>query len=329
MRVNKRIIALLLCCIFCLTALFSGCGEVAQNDDAKGDGLIVGDGGMENLTTEKEENKTTSKFSKELRDAVSAEVLALAEKGELMSYKVTNYAAYKLFLLQGNKNIDKARTAASPGRTADIPFEKIFNTDIMSSYYVNYFISEKDRENIDDSAYFLEAFGTVEKGDYFTVSVYYIVPDAVNTIEEAVEKILYSDSAIRSLNRQGCTVSYVDYNESMYVNGDTTQLKSTFVSTQKAEKVVIYNDSLCLRYTETGLLRDVWVLSNGVLLSVSKGDGIDNFKGATNHLSTAVTDCFSVDTISKATAQFNEITNVGKIPDVPTTNTNDGKITNS
>ena len=115
----------------------------------------------------------------------------------------------------------------------------------------------------------------------------------------------------------------------MYVNGDTTQLKSTFVSGQKVEKVVLYNDSLCLLYGATGLLYKVCVLSNGVLFSINIGDGIENFKEATNHLSTAVTDCFSVDTISKVTSQFNEITNVGKIPDVPTTNTNDGKITNS
>lgn len=326
---NKRIIAILLCCIFCLTALFSGCGEVAQNDDVKGDGLIVGDGDMENLTTEKEENKTTSKFSKELRDAVSAEVLALAEKGELMSNKVTNYAAYKLFLLQGNKDIDKLRTVASPGRTADIPFEKIFNTDIMSLYSVNYYISEESRNNVDNAVYFREAFGTVEKGDYFNVKAFYLVPGEVDTIEDAIDKVVFSNSIVVGLERQGYTISYIDFNESMYVNGDTTQLKSTFVSTQKVEKVVFYNDSLCLGYTSTGLLRNIWFFGNGVLLNVSIGDGIENFKEATNHLSTAVTDCFSVDTISKVTAQFNEITNVGKIPDVPTTNTNDGKITNS
>ena len=302
---NKRIIALLLCCVFCLTALFSGCGEVAQNDNEQGG--IVGDGGLGALATENKEEGAVSKFSKELIDAVTPEVLALAEKNELTPSQVNSYAAYKMYLLQEIKDINTVRYVLAPGRTADIPVDKIFDTSLMTLYNVNYYLRESDRENADNAVYFRDAFGTPGKAD-FTVKVFYMIPGEAKTAAEAVDKVVYTKLTTKNL---GCSIKYIDYNASMYENGETTQLKH-IVNAEKTVNIVSYNDSLCLGYDVTSELSSVAAFSNNVLIYVTFG-GDRDYATLKTQLSTAVTDCFSVDTIDKATAQFNEITNVGTI----------------
>lgn len=308
---NKRIIALLLCCVFCLTALFSGCGEVAQNDSEQGG--IVGDGGLGALATENKEEGAVSKFSKELIDAVTPEVLALAEKNELTPSQVNSYAAYQMYLLQEIKDVVNLRITWTPDRTADIPVDKIFDTTLMTLYNVNYYPSEEDIENSGNAVYFKDYFGTPGKAD-FGVSVYYMIPGAAKNAADAVDKVIYTDSYTQYLSIIGCSIEYIDYSESLYENGNTLQLKSAcgIGNDEKIITVVSYGDELCLRYNELGVLRNVAILSNNVLVNIALGDQPGS-KEMMNQLSTAVTDCFSVDTIDKVTAQFNEITNVGKI----------------
>ena len=304
---NKRIIALLLCCVFCLTALFSGCGEVAQNDNEQGS---VIDDDLGTLATDKKENETMSKFSKELRDAVSPEVLALAEKGELGYEQINSYAEYQLYLLQGLEGVVSERTTLSPGRTADIKIDKIFDTDLMSLYNVDYYVFEESKENIDNAAYFNEYFSTQGKAD-FGVMVYYMVPGKVKTAAEAVGKVVHTKSFTQNLIDLGYVINYIDYNKSMYDDGNTTLLKFD-LTVDKVVNIVSYNNQLCFIYDSTSSLKNIVVLSNNVLINVVFNETLDSTILKTQ-LSTAVTDCFSVDTIDKATAQFNEITNVGTI----------------
>ncbi|MBP3347319.1 MAG: hypothetical protein J6L92_01020 [Clostridia bacterium] len=283
----KKWIAAILAAMMLLS--FAGCKEQADNDLPNNRGgdeseIVSSDistGGIGSIDADDEAVIVNGPSSQEV-------VLAAANK-TLDFLKVRNYYDYKLFVEQGEETTDLLRTTLSPGRTEDLPLDKLFDMSTMNYYNVWYY--QMPEKKLNGYVYFREYFG-LGNGS-FGVNVYYLVPGAFESERDVHDKIYAQDR----MNRYDL-YDYCDYNSSLYENGNVTQLK-----TGKQDKVwtVSFADNISMSYDFEGKLYSVNILYEDAYIVLSRPDNV-NYSSIVENLEGFASYLFNPNTISLATS---------------------------
>lgn len=280
----KKWIAAILAAMMLLS--FAGCKEQADNDLPNNQGgdeseIVSSDistGGSGSIDADDEAVIVNGPSSQEV-------VLAAANK-TLDSLKVRNYYDYKLFVEQGEETVDLLRKTLSPGRTADIPLDRLFDMSGMEFYDIWYYQMPEKRLN--GSVYFHEYF-SFDKNK-LSISVFYLVPDAFET-EQAVHRKVFAED----VERISHLFHYCDYSTSLYEKGNFLLLNSDY---HGKIWTVSLSDSISMTYDVDGTLSHVNILYEDAYIVLYS----ENFESASKNVDGFASYLFNPNTISLATS---------------------------
>lgn len=254
----KKWIAAILAAMMLLS--FAGCKEQADNDLPNNQGGDESEIVSSDISTGGSGSIDADDKAVIVNGPSSQEVVLAAANKTLDSLKVRNYYDYRLYVEQGEETTDLLRTTLSPGRTEDLPLDKLFDMSTMEHYDVWYDMVLGKR--LSGYVYFHEYF--MLNDNFLSMLVYYLVPGMFDSEQAVHDKICAEDIA-----KYYHLYDYCDYDSSLYVDGDITRLSSEYHGKLWS---VSMSDQISMTYSRDGSLSHINILYEDAYILIRAED---------------------------------------------------------
>lgn len=255
----KKLFSIVLVCIFCLSLVLTGCGEVTGNNDSaenaenqQASNQVMGDS-VENRVGEVGQQEKDV-----LQGASSAKVLELAKENRLSTSDVHTYTDFKLHSAQKG-DFEVLRRELTPNRSEDLPLDELMDVSTMHCFGSAYH-HVNDLYGVSEYSYFRDFFFLMSNG--LLVMVDYMIPGTVDNVVDC-HRVFYD----KDLAYYYSDNVYADFNMNLYENGDIFNLKEEYV-----DKVLIVNvnDRINYCYNEKGELYGIDLYYDNIFVNVSR-----------------------------------------------------------
>lgn len=275
---TKRIIAILLACIMCLSLFMTGCSKDNENTNVNtGDNEQVSTDNNEQVSTEIISGKVDIELSDGTKvesneNALKSYKVNLAANKQLMDVQVESFFDFELYVNQGNEMVDLVRKTWSPGRSADFPVALLSNTGDLTSFTTKHYFFEDQLKGpnliLSEYVYFEDGFKL--DNNSLAVKVKYMKPDVSGTAEDIFMKTTYAGYVYFAENYgDRLNHEFIDeFDTDLFENGNLLQLKEGTYSSDVYTYLPLC-DEIFVRYDQNGEMDVIYVYINNVYITIT------------------------------------------------------------
>lgn len=215
---------------------------------------------------------------------------------------VKTYEDYKKYLQQDNESFNVRRYLNTPGRSKDLPLDRLMDTSKIFEYYEENHYPYSDKNYVGyGKVYFADIFNWGVNSVYVIVN--YLAPDAFDNINDFVFLSTKSDVNFNSgkgVNWGGMNVIPYAYNKNMFTGTDISFLTDSY---SDGYVYVNFNNNISALYKDGVLIRMFYLYKDITVTVYAPKDTltIPDVKDSVNGF---VADLMNLNTMSLVTAKF-------------------------
>ncbi|MBE5818721.1 MAG: hypothetical protein E7312_06655 [Clostridiales bacterium] len=213
---------------------------------------------------------------------------------------VKTYEDYKKYLQQDNESFNVRRYLNTPGRSKDLPLDRLMDTSKSLKYYAESVYSDQNYVGY-GKLYFADIFDWGDNSIFVVID--YMVPGAFDNINDFVfmeTKANVSLNSGKGVNWGGWNVVPYTYNKNMFTGTNIGFLTDTY---SNGYVYVNFNDNVGALYKNGELMR-IFFMYNSVIVTVSSPTSETTIPDLMDSVNGFVADLMDLNTMSLVTAKF-------------------------